>query len=171
MGFSANNFVRPGSGFDRGFKTFRYTDVRGIEDNEREVIEQELRTHKGDRWQLSMDLLKSGEFRKLANLYMTYRRIRKRQESLNYPAEKGGRTLVKNIQSEARFDNPFFLFANFMEFHEPYVKYEMNHWSLSLEDLFGVKAIPQNELSEIKRRYYLAARQTGHAVWRIDTAP
>jgi len=159
VGFSANYFVRSGTGFDRGFKTFRYTDVRGIEDDEREVIEQELRTHKGDRWQLSKDLLNRGEFRKLANLYMTYRRIRKRQESLNYPTEKGGCTLLRNIQNEAPLKDPFFLFANFMELHEPYVKYEMDHWALSLEDLFGVKAVPQNELAEIKRRYYLAAGQ------------
>ena len=70
----------------------------------------------------------------------------KSQILLNYPAEKGGSTVLKNIQDSARLNNLFFLFVNFMELHEPYVKYEWDHWSSSLEDLFGVKAIPQFDI-------------------------
>jgi arylsulfatase A-like enzyme len=158
-GFSANYFIRPGSGFDRGFEDFEYTDARGIDENKREEIENELKKQTADPWRLSRHLASRGEFGKLVKLYLSYRSVKKKQKSLNYPAEKGGRTILKNIRHQTPFEEPFFLFVNFMELHEPYTNYEMSHWNLSLEDLFGMKPIPPKILAEIKYRYELAKTQ------------
>ena len=156
LGFSANYFICPGSGFDRGFDSFNYSDARGIEGNEIEVIDQELRNHEEGQRQIAWELIRRGEFGKLTKLYLTYQRIKKRQESLEYPQSKGGREIVQGVK-ESSLREPFFLFANLMELHEPYVEYEMNNWSFSLEDLFGLRPIPLGVLKEIERRYYLAA--------------
>jgi arylsulfatase A-like enzyme len=166
-GFSANYFIRPGTGFDRGFEDFDYTDVRGIDENERQEIENELKKQTADPWQLSRYIAKRGEFLKLARLYMNYRRIRKKQKSLNYPAEKGARTILKKIKSQMPLEEPFFLFTNFMELHEPYTKYELSHWNLSLEDLFGLKPIPPKVLAEIKYRYELATGQLDYTFGKL----
>jgi arylsulfatase A-like enzyme len=174
MGFSANYFIRPGSGFDRGFETFQYTDVRGIDDDERDVIENELKKQTADPWQLSRDLASRGELVKLVKLYSKYRRIRKMQKTLNYPAEKGGKTILKNIQDQTPLEEPFFLFSNFMELHEPYTEYEMSHWNLSLEDLFALKPIPSKVLKEIKYRYQVATKYLdnifGKLIERLKTS-
>ncbi len=158
VGFSANYFVCPGSGFDRGFDIFNYRDVRGIEDNEMEIIDGELKNHEQGRKQIAWDLIKQGQIRNLAQLYLTYSRIKRRQKKLHYPLTKGGNEIVQRIK-EADLRDPFFLFANLMELHEPYEKYEMDNWSFSLEDLFGLKEIPPFVLERIKQRYYLVAGQ------------
>lgn len=166
VGFSANYFVCPGSGFERGFDVFNYVDARGIEDTETKVIDKELGTLNGSRRQIAWDLFRRGEVRKLAKLYLTYRRIKKRQESLRYPQSKGGNVIVQNIR-DSKLDDPFFLFANLMEMHEPYVKYEMDSWSFSLEDLFGLKSIPQDVLNEMRLNYCAAARRTDSLFGRL----
>jgi arylsulfatase A-like enzyme len=158
FGVSTNPSISPNSGFDLGFNVFEYFDDAGRSPLEREKLRLASFELGLGSTEAAMRLLVHGKFAKLKELYSVYRDTRKRMKIRNYPFVKSGDQVTNSILDSA-IEQPFFLFVNFMEAHEPYTSYEFNkRYIPSVYDLFGIKSIPQTIMKKIKRQYYLEAQ-------------
>ncbi len=151
IGYSANAHIAPGSGFDRSFNSFTFADPGELEGGER---------HKEDGGQFeetkreaALRLLKQGRLRELWRSYRIHREHKNRRRMRNYPTLKAGDRLARMI-TESSFEEPFFLFANFFEMHEPYTSFEPS----AMMDLFGTKVLRGKELDVVRRKYTEEAR-------------
>jgi arylsulfatase A-like enzyme len=166
IGISANPLLFPGSGYDRGFNFFSTVEERGISTSDREAINQASRYGKGPK-EIVWYLLMHGKINELVKLYSLYRNIKRNEKAINYPSVKGGDRIVHTLL-HSKLEQPFFLFLNFMEMHEPYTDYEQrlstnlanelpSQHGVAMNDLLGIKKIPDKILSEIRRKYYSSA--------------
>ncbi len=131
-GFVANPNLSPGTGFERGFDYLGFIDM--FEDlydlwevtrlklrNEFPKSEDEIirLANNFDLKEMIRFSCKNWNFLKLPGMISIYRKFLKIARSLGYPEQKGGKKIVNVIKNSA-FENPFFLFINFMEMHDPY---------------------------------------------------
>jgi arylsulfatase A-like enzyme len=158
VGFPANPMLTLKPGFDRGFESF--TSHRGALASPEDMamlrsIFEEGKSKPAVLWSLA----RKRELGKAVDLLRTARRINKFRARSGYPRSKYGDLLVSKVK-ETELDPPFFLFANFMEMHDPYVGYELlpaNRGpfpTVGAADLYGYKTISESDMAEIRRGYY-----------------
>lgn len=73
-----------------------------------------------------------------------------------FPGNKGYKTICTLI-NKMDLSHPFFLFANFMEMHDPYFKLHGLHGDDNkkiLKDVFGLRSLNNNYMEGVKNRYY-----------------
>lgn len=127
-GISANFLISHLTGFDRGFDTFYETWPADFSDLSEKVnklfpdnSEGEWRAalHKKD---ILFSLLNRRKFNgliALAKVYREYLRRYRNLEKMNFPIDKGGKSIITLLHL-LNLEDPFFLFLNFMEMHAPY---------------------------------------------------
>lgn len=114
IGFSANPNISPMSGFDIGFNAFfeeryNYLDPQDL---------SSLDTYtQGDIsfFKIMNGILSSEGLRSLR----LASKMRKQMRSNGWPIKKGGDQIIAKLTSMS-LEQPFFLFMNFMEMHDPY---------------------------------------------------
>jgi arylsulfatase A-like enzyme len=147
IGFSANPSVAPGSGFDDSFNSFTLFDPTRGSEKDRKTIEWASKF--GDtRQEVRRNLIRQGRVRELWRLYRTSKEMQRRESQRNYPMVKGGDALAGAL-AESSFEQPFFLFINLFEMHEPYLKDEPT----PMMELFGKKTIGDSMIEAIRKLY------------------
>jgi arylsulfatase A-like enzyme len=170
VGISANDWVSPGRGFGRGFSLF--TNVHAF-DPARNVMDEisELVSELKSRGLLGMDtddplyavfeLARRGDYLDLLRLSRLYLRARRVVLNSGYPEDKGGGSVIRLIE-RGRLEEPFFLFMNLMEMHQPY-RVDMPRLRLAMysklifPNLFGYGRISPRKLARIRKEYYREA--------------
>jgi arylsulfatase A-like enzyme len=160
-GISANPWLYPGTLFSRGYNFFSCVgSEERISASERETVRRASEYGKNSQ-EIISHLVSRGKFRELYQLYSTYRTIKSKERQTNYPLVKGGDKIARTFK-ESSFEEPFFLFINFYEMHDPYTSYELSVSNgignelpgLSLADLLGMKKIRPDEMDKIRKQYY-----------------
>jgi arylsulfatase A-like enzyme len=157
LSFSANGFISPDSGYNRSWNYIKsYYEYYKIQD---ELNIKEAKTYGNNLPEIFINLIKKGEFKKLLDYYKTYNNLKKILKINKYPFLKGSDLIVKDVINSS-INEPFFIFLNFMEVHEPLIKYEMNHDISSHQylDLIGEKRISENKINKIKNNYLVALK-------------
>ncbi len=147
IGYSANANIAPSSGFDTAFNSFTYFDPNHPSEAEKQAVERGLRYGK-TREEAASNLLRRGKLLELCSLYRMGRQMVKSERLRNYPLLKGGDRICESIV-ESSFEEPFFLFVNLFEMHEPYTNSEPT----AMMDLFGKRKLTAPLLEQMKRRY------------------
>lgn len=134
-GFSANGFASYRSGFDKNFDEFLCTQgpmlsTRGIDLNsiswKHEFFLSGLATELVSAERLTGSLLNlfAGALSKVGGTHPAFRRIPHplfQEHGFTYSPELNTRAIEHTIEAEADDDTPFFVFANYMDPHYPYV--------------------------------------------------
>lgn len=140
-GFVANPNLFPGSGFERGFKILQFCDmfhpILTKMDAFRKDIEVKWPSRKSEILDLANNYSRDRVMKFIkrpSNLSATPSLIRlyfslfRQMKVSGYPALKGG-DLVTSAFSNAFLEEPYFVFFNFMEAHDPYIVDRYNLFS------------------------------------------
>ena len=161
IGMASNPYLTPGSGFDRGFNTFGYYPTTYFKDvlkdkftilNKREIIDEKTRFREFFHFAFKNGIRDTIEIIELYRLYrnknITF------PKTIRSPYNKGGFNIINNIENIS-IKEPFFLFINFMEMHDPYINFKKE--PDSMQNL--ILSIKNNEriLGKIRNRYYSQA--------------
>lgn len=148
VGLSANAFISGYSGFSYGFDSFYdslISERLGLNFNDN-LLEKIIRRK---------NLTKSQFFKDVFGIFKSATGdIRSSAISREFLWNKGGEELVEQI-SNIRLRNPFFIFFNLMEMHNPYIPIEINRiiaknkWT----DYLTPYKFSTNERSRIKQAY------------------
>ncbi len=143
IGLSANVNIVPGSGFDKGFNFFEY-----IKNNYKIIIEDVSNFNQNNNIiNKFRDYLKDKKIDTI-NMFRLYKLSYNKFNG--YPFDKGGYDItlkLKNISLEM----PFFLFINFMEMHEPYLK----NYRKEPDGLYNLINVNKNKkIDQIITKYY-----------------
>lgn len=158
-GLSGNSMLTTVKGFDRGFGSFEGVGPQLIQGLA--TVWQALDSGK-TKGEILKESVFKGDFRRLWRLYTSTRKIQDQMRRMNYPASKGGDALIRSLEGR-RLAEPFFLFLNFFEMHEPYTPFEMRRANFApfgsphLADTFGYRKIPEAVIPELKQGYAAAA--------------
>ena len=160
IGISANELVSPSTGLDRGFKYFLRQHYVEYWDPLLEDVLAHIRDAYGtSAAEIARRLIREGRISELWSLYRNVYRIRKRLiRTAGFPKKKGAGRIIEMLAAGS-FEQPFFLFLNFMELHEPYnstVNVADDKYQ-SLSDLFQFKRLREGMLSRIRKDYYSEA--------------
>ena len=149
--YSANANIAKGSGFERGFSHYTLMNVTNPTLRAQQAIELARRYGK-TRKEVAVNLLKRGRIGDLARLYSEDRRLKAERRRRNYPVVKGGNGITTSIVAR-RFEEPFFLFVNLLEMHEPYTTGEPGGEPRPISDLFEKKVVGEPLMREIREKY------------------
>ena len=158
IGMSANTGIVPGSGFDRGFDTFTLFDPMGnfTLNNNWSLLKNKVTKRLGDsRNTIFKNLLLKGSSKdnfSLVHAYFNLRKeVRKSYKYNNFPFNKSGKSMIDFI-FRSSFSQPFFLFVNFMESHEPY-NYDFSPEKEQLYSL-GLLNPSHRTIRKVRESYY-----------------
>ena len=147
---SANVNIAPGSGFENGFSTFSLMNAEAPEGSER-LLNIAL-SHGRTRKEIATNLIKEGKVGDLGRLWLEDRRIKRECARMNFPLYKGGDGIVTSLTG-SKLQQPFFLFVNLLEMHEPYLRGEPGREPRPIGDLFGKRTVDESMMGAIRRRY------------------
>ena len=180
IGISANDWIAPGTGFERGFDVLMYIHPFSVAKSIFDEINRVLKPLKSkgilprnisDPFQAAMQLIKVGWYKEVIKLARLYLKAYFIVRSIGYPEIKGGNDIINFIENSS-FHEPFFLFVNFMEMHQPY-RIDVSRLRLTTYDpliylsLFGYKRISDRSIRKIRRNYYNEANIVNKYIWRI----
>jgi len=171
VGFPANPMLTAKPGFDRGFDSFSTNFKRVVSPEEAALVKEAVEEGKS-KPRIVWKFVRRGQFGKLVKLYSSQRRISKYRKSFDYPRGKGGNLLLDRMR-ETKLEPPYFLFANFMETHDPYVEYELDVGnrgpfpSVGAADLYGYKTIGEEAMRLIKAGYYSSATRADECFGKL----
>jgi arylsulfatase A-like enzyme len=151
IAYSANPWLSPYSGFDRYFRFFNFQDPIYFNDFERQLAE-ELKKYGNNKIKAAMNLTLKLKIKEIQNFYLAYKSIHGRINP--YPISKGADRIIDNIVNSS-YEEPFFIFINLMEVHEPTAKWELKEDDRKIKylDVTGIKTLNNNELNKIKYGY------------------
>jgi arylsulfatase A-like enzyme len=150
LGYSANAWISPHSGFDLDFNSFVFVDylnpptLKGQHDVPRYGM-----TSTDEFWQQ----LRRRKFQAILRLYSIRKKANQWKKMNGYPLAKGGGT-ISNLVSCSTFEQPFFLFINLYEMHEPYIETRFGLPLTNRNVLFGKASIKNHDMRSIQRAYY-----------------
>ena len=113
--FSANSLVGSSTKFSKGFNYSEDIDMYYL-DNIKDI--KKIISYEKNKIKLSKLNLKN-----FIKLYKIYRKANFIRSYVNFPLIKGADIITNKIVNSS-FNSPFYLFINFMEMHEPYIKWE-----------------------------------------------
>lgn len=160
VGYSSNPNIGPSTGFDSGFDSFTFVDPLQHTPSENALISDTAKLG-GTKMQIALSMIAHGRLGDLFKSYSAYRGMKRRKEVLGYPRAKGGKSLVQAVVNSS-YEQPLFLFLNFMEMHEPYSKGEPDPRYVH----FGLRRVNGNT---IKRGYNSAAEELDSAIGPLIT--
>ena len=161
IGISANPFISPGSGFDRGFNFFHFftkgTDYK--KDYLNDLIDESLLNEIGfffGKVDILKKMVKNHKFKEIFPLFFYYY---KSKRGIRQTLKDKGAISIFNIIKETSIKSPFFLFVNLMDMHDPYAKKEMlTFGEISLLDLFNIKPLSLRYKKKVKELYFDKSR-------------
>ena len=148
--YSANANIAPGSGFERGFSSFSLMNVDPPDDS-KQVLSM-ARSYGRTRREIATNLLKQGKVGDLTRLYLEDRRLKREYKKMNFPLFKGGDRIATSLGGR-KLEQPFFLFVNLLEMHEPYLRGEPGMEPKPIADLFGKRTVGKQIMEAIRHRY------------------
>ncbi|MDG6934618.1 MAG: sulfatase-like hydrolase/transferase [Nitrososphaerota archaeon] len=158
IGYSANGVaVSAYLGFDRGFDLFsNFTSVGAAERLFflREAT-RELEGLGGTRREILIKLLKKGQLGLTSRLIMQNQITRRNERKEGFPFLKGANAIVSNVL-RSTMEEPFFLFINLMEIHEPYFE-DLSDLKSGHLDTLGIRPISRGKLLKLRKLYYKEA--------------
>ena len=129
MGISANLMISGLTGFDQKFDEFYNVDLGKFSGFSRNVFH--------------------GNFMKKIEIVSSILISNLR----GFPSNKGYQKIFSLLDKLA-FDDPFFLFVNFMEMHDPYLKFHWDDNRAILNDLFNFSSLRDKYIAKLKNKYY-----------------
>jgi len=153
IGYSANPWLLPYSGFDRYFNFCKYYDATYASEYER-FLDQESKKYGNNKIKIAINLLKKGKIKELNNFYKIYRNIHKKQKESGFPIKKGGERIMNDFM-DSSFEEPSFIFMNLMEVHDPNAIWELgvDDRKNKYQDFAKIKTISEKNLRETKEGY------------------
>lgn len=170
VGISGNSLLTTVKGFDRGFESF---ETCGPHFEEGMGTMWEAMDSGKTRSQLITQYLSQGKVRQLWRLYQANKKMQQQRKLLGYPLGKGGDLIAERLERPQSLREPFFLFLNMFEMHDPYVPFEMRRKefapfrSIQLADMFGFRKITDDEVAILRAGYSRAAARLDVAFGRI----
>ena len=157
LSFSANPYISPDSGFNKNWNYIRSNFIY-YPINYENIIEEYIGYGKKTS-KMFLNFSKKGDLKSILRYLNTYRNVKKYLKINNFPLLKGSNLIINDIIN-SYVEEPFFIFLNFMEVHEPLTNYEMHRDIIGLHylDLLGLKKIPKNKINLIKNNYIKALR-------------
>ncbi len=158
VGLSANMQVSSYTGMDAGFNAF-------IDITKKDETAEQATAYGRTRGEIAMNLAKQGKFSEMVRLYR--QRGQHVRLSENYPIDKGGNWITW-LLGRTSLEQPFFLFINMMEMHDPYpsdVKYIPNQFHMN--DLFGIEMISPGLMDSIRGEYFEQSRVADKYLGRL----
>ena len=168
IGLSSNPYISPGSGFDRYFDLFSYVDSLPYY-NEAFEFSDEMKKYGHNKLEVAKNVLKRSNLKTLYQYYRTYRSYHKMdKQNGNFPRLKGARLSVEQIINSS-YTQPFFLFVNFIDVHEPVSKWEIKpkHKLAGPMDLLGLKTIPERLMEKTKADYRVTLTKLDNQIGRL----
>lgn len=158
VGYSANDVaVNPYVGFDRGFDLFSNATSVGAAERRLFLREasRELEGYEGNKRDLFIRLLKEGKWNLMSQLALQNWKSRRNERREGFPLLKGADSIITSVM-RSTLEEPFFLFLNLMEMHEPYFK-NSSDLIKGHRDTLGVRSLSAGEIQRLRRLYYLEA--------------
>ena len=147
FGISNNPMVSPVNNFDIGFDLFHVMDTFPTDKSSK--IFADAKSLGATPSRIAFNAVKKGQILKIFEFYNWWRKNKKTEKFLNFPLDKGARETVKFLK-DSNWNNPFFLFINLLEVHEPYIKYKsIDVWKHTT----GIKEINPKALQNLKFQY------------------
>ena len=151
IGFSQNILIAPDTSFSRGFNEFYYTHNPN-QDTYFRMLENYSNMVKkyGSSPKEVLPKLKSPKaIRDFLSLYKSVKRDT-RWLNNNDLRDKGGNIVLKRVE-ELNTREPFFLFINFMEMHDPHDNISLNiGWP---DSFFRSKPVPESDVEKVRESY------------------
>ncbi len=168
-GFVANPNLMPGTGFERGFDYLTFIDMFSEINDITEAFKKTIKEKYPDSYNDIISLANNFSYRELLSfskkssnavkipyLIYNYKKYNNNMKSSGYPSLKGGKNIV-NIIDNSYIKEPFFMFVNFMEAHDPYILANGELFSgeanKMLRYLSGDSNLSNRQLSTFKQLY------------------
>lgn len=173
-GSVANPALMPGTGFESGFEVYKFTDflkpLSAVQGNLTKQIranlnETEKKRFTGDskdihdlirRMKIDGGTAGSEMIAEAERMTESLLDLTDSAEKIGYPELKGGNELVDSVRN-TDFIEPFFLFMNFMESHDPYdidgANITFGDGRIMLSDLVESGKISQEREKRLKENY------------------
>ncbi len=149
--FTANANISRGSGFERGFDSCELM-YGPVPDEKTVKAVERARKYGKTRGEIAKNMLKKGKVGELYSLYSEDRRLKSVNSRRNYPLFKGGDMIADAIAAK-KLEEPFFLFVNLLEMHEPYLSGAPGGEPKPVADLFGKQVIGDSTMQAIRGKY------------------
>ena len=157
LGISANVNIIPGSGFDKGFNNFYYPKnvyyniIKNYLTRNNNTITADKIEGSTKKLHILKTLYKENGIYGLTRLYNLSSLFKNKYDGFYY--DKGGYATLDNIENSS-FKSPFFLFLNFIEMHEPYIKNDPSGTDIGLKSLLGYNYINGKTKNYIRKQYF-----------------
>ncbi len=150
VGFSANPWLSPNIGFIKNFNSFTFYSPEYLSADEIAMVNDYRKKYGKNRKKTAINLMLKGNIKELKKYYNIYKKIMNK----DHPYRKGADLIVNSIM-DSSYREPFFMFINFMEVHDPVSKWELNKDSrvLTYMDILKKKTIPEKIIDEIRMGY------------------
>ena len=142
IGLSSNANIIPGSGFDRGFNIFSY-----MQNYYESILYDNIGNKNYNKIKLFLNYYKKNGLMNSLDLYKLYNLWIKGSNGHLY--DKGGYSLTNYIKNMS-VKEPFFMFINLMEMHEPYLVHDTE----GIIDFLNNRKIDTNKINKIKKEYF-----------------
>jgi arylsulfatase A-like enzyme len=157
---SNNYMLTRHTGFDYGFDNFLTLESSPWSQSK---VATEARELGADPMQVFNTLVKSGRFGTILKYTNEMMRIKKVARIYNYPLHKGSE-FTNELLTNTTLNEPFFLFLNFWEMHEPYVGFSDTEL---INNLVGIKKFSQSKVDFLRNQYVLEAEFVDRQVGRL----
>ena len=153
IGYSTNPWLSPGTGFDRNFSSFTFFSSEYMTLEEMNAVNEYKRYGK-NRYEAAKNLILSGNFQEFLKYYRIHKRIIKRKREVGYPFIKGSDLIFDHIMNSS-YEEPFFIFINLMESHEPSALWELDIDDRKIKylDLSGREIISEKKMERTRNGY------------------
>jgi arylsulfatase A-like enzyme len=165
VGISSNPYISPGTGLSKDFVTITYED--SLLSEEESFLYKEAKNYGNSKFEKVLKLALEGDISLLSSYFRLY--IKSKKSGLS-GTKRSGAIVDTVINSSIR--NPFFLFLNFMDVHEP-----LTHWETS-RDILGLNRnailngneFPRRKAHSIRKQYLSAVSHLDFNLGRLFTS-
>lgn len=156
MGISANIQISQYSRMEYGFDYFSYVDPMAVDgtDSLKSLRTQVTTEYGTTKMEIIESAIKKGSYLDLASKYRKYRKLKSIAELNGLPFNKNGRKIAE-LLANSSFEEPFYMYINVMEMHEPYTKKIESYFGHFVRDSTSAKELEElansynSELSEV----------------------
>jgi arylsulfatase A-like enzyme len=167
IGYSQNLLIAPDTSFSRGFDEFLYThnENQDIYFRMLENYNKLVKTYGTTPAKIFPKLLGIHKFKEFLELYKKVKNDTKWLKSSDL-TNKGGEVVIERI-IETELNDPFFLFINLMEMHDPHDKISLNFgWS---DSFFRDQRLDNDTIAEVRKSYFNATEKVDGLLSKLFT--
>ena len=160
IGYSQNLLIAPDTSFSRGFEEFYYTHNHS-QDIYFRMLENYNTLIREYGASLGEIVKNNFSFRRFKKFYSLYTSIKKDTNWLNNNdlCDKGGNLVVNRI-NKSNLKEPFFLFINLMEMHDPHDSTSLKFgWS---DSFFRKRKLEKSIVQNVRNSYFNCATLVDH---------